>query len=56
MHTAFSRLASFVDFTDSENPFALSELGLYNYADQEKKISHFMEPLVPIESIFENSD
>lgn len=56
MHTAYSRLASFVDFTDSENPLALSELGLYNYADQEKKISHFMEPLVPIESIYDSSD
>ena len=31
----------------------LAELGLYNYEDNNKKLAHFMEPKVPIESIYE---
>jgi hypothetical protein len=53
-HSALSRLASFVKFADSENPVDLAELGLCNYEDGNKKLTHFMEPGVPVESIYEN--
>jgi len=33
----------------------LAELGLFNYADQEKKLSHFMEPGVPVECVYEDT-
>ena len=33
MHTSYSRLTSLVNFTDSEDPITLAELGLYNYSD-----------------------
>ena len=52
-HSAYSRLASFVRFSDQEDPITLAELGLYNYEDSNKKLAHFMEPKVPIESIYE---
>lgn len=52
-YSALSRLASFVKYADSENPIDLAELGLCNYEDQNKKLQHFMEPGVPIESIYE---
>lgn len=54
MHSAFVRAASFVNFSDSERPVALAELGLINFADNEKKLCHFMAPQVPIETIYED--
>lgn len=54
LHSAYVRTSSFVNFNDSERPVALAELGLFNYADNEKKLSHFMEPTVPVEAIYED--
>jgi len=54
MHSAYSRLASFVNYNDSEKPLTLAELGLVDYADQEKKLCHYMEPNVPVESVYED--
>lgn len=54
LHSAFGRVSSFLNFTDSESPLTLAELGLFNYADKEKKLAHFMEPSVPIEAIYED--
>jgi len=47
-------VSSFLNFNDSESPLTLAELGLVNYADNEKKLAHFMEPSVPIEPIYED--
>ena len=54
MHSAYSRVSSFVIYNDSEKPVELAELGLFNYADKEKKLSHFMETGVPVETIYED--
>jgi len=54
LHSTYGRVSSFINFSDSENPVNLAELGLINYADNEKKLCHFMDPFVPIESIYED--
>jgi hypothetical protein len=53
-YSAFTRLSSFAQYHDSEDPVTLAELGLLNYEDGNKKIRHFMDYTVPIESIYEN--
>jgi hypothetical protein len=54
IHSAYSRVSSFINYNDSERPVELAELGLFNYADKEKKLSHFMETGVPVETIYED--
>ena len=42
-YSAFTRLSSFAQFHDSEEPLTLAELGLLNYEDDHKKLRHFMD-------------
>ena len=53
-YSAFTRLSSFCQYYDSEQPLKLAELGLMNYEDAHKKIRHYQDYTVPIESIYEN--
>ena len=55
-YSAFARLSSFAQYHDSEDPMTLAELGLMNYEDGNKKLRHFMDYTIPIESIYENHD
>lgn len=55
-YSAFTRLSSFAQYHDSEDPVMLAELGLLNYEDANKKLRHFMDYSVPLENIYENRD
>ena len=54
-YSAITRLSSFAQYHDSEQPVTLAELGLLNYEDAHKKVRHYMDYTVPIESIYENT-
>ena len=54
-YSAYARLSSFAQYYDSERPVDQAELGLLNYEDDSKKLRHFMEPHVPIETIVDAS-
>jgi hypothetical protein len=41
IHTAFGRLTSMMQITDSENPIQLAELGLINEGDDKKTFFHY---------------
>jgi len=53
-YSAFARLSSFAQYHESEDALTLAELGLVNYEDGHKKLRHYMDFTVPIESIYEN--
>ena len=55
-YSAFTRLTSLAQYHDSEEPVTLAELGLLNYEDGNKKLRHYMDYSVPIESIYENKE
>ena len=55
-YSSLNRLSSFAEYHDSEDPVTLAELGLMNYEDGNKKLRHFMDYSVPIESIYETND
>jgi hypothetical protein len=52
LHSAYNRLGSMVQMSDSEEPLVLAELGLFNFFEEQKKLGHFMEGKVSVESIY----
>jgi hypothetical protein len=40
-HTAYGRVASLLQLTESEDPIKLAELGLVNEGDTQKRFMHF---------------
>lgn len=43
VHTGLGRIATLLNFQDSEKPFELAELGLYNTADEQRQLQHYQD-------------
>lgn len=41
VHTAYGRLSSMMQISESEDPIKLADLGLYNTDDRNKHLQHF---------------
>lgn len=46
-------MSSLINYHDSEDPKALAEIGLFNYSDCKRQLSHFQEPGLSLENIYE---